>query len=136
MDQDGDTIDILVQKRKDKQAAKRFFKKLLKGEGCAPNRMVTDKLKSYAAAKREVMPDVPHCQDRYANNRCEQTHEHPWEQERQLRGFKSCGQAHRFLAVHARVQNTFRLGRHLTSAANYRLLRARAFSTWSQVTCA
>jgi len=135
VDQDGDTIDILVQKRKDTQAAKRFFKKLLKGEGCAPNRIVTDKLKSYAAAKREAMPDVVHCEDRYANNRCEASHEHTREQQRQMRGFKSSGSAQRFLAVHARVQNAFRLGRHLMSAANYRLLRTRAFATWREVTC-
>ena len=114
----------------------RFLKKLLKGEGCAPNRMITDKLKSYAAAKREVMPDVVHCEDRYANNRCEASHEHTREQERQMHGFKSPGSAQRFLAVHARVQNGFRLGRHLMSAANYRLLRARAFATWQEVTYA
>ena len=69
VDQDGDTIDILVQKRRNKRAAKRFFRKLLKGQCASPRRMVTDKLKSYSAAKREVMPSVPHCTDQYANNR-------------------------------------------------------------------
>jgi transposase-like protein len=69
VDQDGDVIDILVQKRKDKRAAKRFFKKLLKGEGALPNLMGTDKLPSYAAAKSEMIPSVVHCQDRYSNNR-------------------------------------------------------------------
>ena len=98
--------------------------------------MVTDKLKSYAAAKREVMSDVVHCEDRYANNRCEASHEHTREQERQMRGFKSPGSAQRFLAVHAQVQNAFRLGRHLTRATHYRLLRARAYSTWQEVACA
>jgi putative transposase len=71
VDQDGDVIDILVQKRKDKQAAMRLFKRLLKGEGFVPNRIVTDNLPSYAAAKRALIPDVRHCQDRYANNRAE-----------------------------------------------------------------
>ena len=135
IDQDGDVLDILVQKRKDKQAAKRFFKKLLKGEGCSPNRMVTDKLRSYAAAKREVMPSVVHCQDRYENNRAEVSHEHTREQERQMREFKSPGQAQRFLAVHGRVQNLFRVGRHLMRASHYRYFRAQAFLTWREVAC-
>lgn len=135
VDQDSDTIDILVQKRKDKQAAKRFFKKLLKDEGGSPNRLVTDKLGSYAAAKRELMPSMVHCQDRYANNRCEVSHEHTREQERQMRGFKSSGQAQRFLSVHGRVGNLFRVGRHLMRATHYRFARARAFLTWQEVTC-
>lgn len=136
VDQDGDVIDILVQKRNDKQAAKRFFRKQLKGEGGSPRRMVTDKLKSYAVAKRELMPSVVHCQDRYANNRAEVSHEPTREQERQMRGFKSPGQAQRFLSVYGRVLNLFRVARHLMCAAHYRVFRARAFCTWQAVTCA
>lgn len=136
VDQDGDTLDILVQKRKDKQAALRFFRKLLKGEGRSPNRLTTDKLPSYGAAKRELMPNVPHCTDRYQNNRAEVSHEKTRVRERQMRKFKSPGQAQRFLVVHDRVQNLFRLGRHLTSAKYFRLLRDRAFTQWHQVTCA
>ena len=136
VDQDDDVIDILVQKRKDKRAAKRFFKKLLKGEGASPNRIVTDKLLSYAAAKREMMPSVVHCQDRYSNNRAEVSHEPTREQERQMRRFKSPGQAQRFLSVHGRVQNLFRVGRHLMRAAHYRVFRGRAFDAWQQVTYA
>lgn len=133
VDQDGDVIDILEQKRKDKVAAKRFFKKLLKREGSSPNRVVTDKLPSYAAAKREVMPSVVHCQDHCANNRAEVSHESTREQERQMRGFKSSGQAQRFLSAHGPVENLFRLGRHLMRAARYRALRVRAFRTWREV---
>ncbi len=74
VDQDGDLIEILVQKRKDTQAAKRFFRKMLRSQTQAPIEITTDKLRSYAAAKRELMPSVPRCQDRYANNRVEVSH--------------------------------------------------------------
>ena len=134
VDQDGDVIDILVQKRKDTRAAKRFFTKLLKSQSQTPLEFTTDRLGSYRAAKRQVMPSVAHCQDRYANNRAEVSHQHTREQERQMRGFRSDGQAQRFLAVHGQFHNLFRQGRHLLRATNYRTLRSRAFSTWSAVT--
>jgi putative transposase len=136
VDQDGDVLDILVQKRKDKQAAARFFKKLMKGQGRSAREIVTDKLPSYGAARKVIMPTSMHCDDRYANNRAEVSHEHMRAQERQMRRFKSPGQAQRFLAVHSQVHNLFRVGRHLLRAANYRLLRNRSFETWQQVTCA
>ena len=136
VDQDGDTLDILIEKRKNKKAALRFFRKLLKGQGSAPIRIVTDKLPSYGAAKRELMPSVVHCQDRHANNRCEVSHEHTREQERQMRRFRSPGDAQRFLSVHGQVHNLFHVGRHLLRADNYRRLRTRAFVTWQEVTCA
>ena len=75
MDQDGDTINILVQKRRNELAAKRFFYKLLKGQRKAPRRMIKDKLKSYSAAHRQVMPSVPHSTEQYENNRAEVSHE-------------------------------------------------------------
>jgi len=100
VDQDDNVIDILVQKRKDKQAAKRFFRRMLKHQGRSPRLMVADKLKSYRAAKNEVMPSTMHCQDRYANNRAEASHRHTRQHERQMRRFKSPGQAQRFLSVH------------------------------------
>ena len=136
VDQDGDLIEILVQKRKDTQAAKRFFRKALGSQFQVPIEITTDKLRSYAAAKRELLSSVPHCQDRYANNRAEVSHEPTREQERQMRGFRSDGQAQRFLSVHGQCNNLFRLGRHLLAAPNYRMMRQAAFSTWSQVTCA
>jgi putative transposase len=135
VDQDGDVLDILVQKRKDKRAAERFFKKLMKGQGRSAREIVTDKLPSYGAARKAIMSTSMHCCDRYANNRAEVSHEHTRAQERQMRRFKSSGQAQRFLAVHSQVHNLFRVGRHLLRAANYRLLRNRSFKTWQQVTC-
>jgi putative transposase len=135
VDQDGDEIDILVQKRKDKKAAIRFFKKLLKGQQVAPIKIVTDKLKSYSAAKRELMPSVDHSTEQYENNGCELSHQPSRQQERQMRRFKSQGQAQRFLSCHGVVNNMFRLGRHLISANNYRFFRERAFSEWSQASC-
>jgi putative transposase len=136
VDQDGDVLDILVQAHKDKKAAERFFKKLMKGQGRSAREIVTDKLPSYGAARKAVMPTSMHCHERYANNRAEVSHEHTRAQERQMRRFKSPGQAQRFLAVHSQVHNLFRVGRHLHRAANYRLLRNRSFETWQQVTCA
>ncbi|TNF91449.1 MAG: IS6 family transposase [Gammaproteobacteria bacterium] len=135
VDQDGDVLDILLQSRKDKRAAKRFFRKLLKGQERIPIELTTDKLRSYGAAKREMMPSVFHCQDKYANNRAEVSHEHTREPQRQMRGFASSGQAQRFLSVHGQVHNLFRVGRHLLRAVNYRVLRGRAFATWQEVTC-
>ena len=136
VDQDGDVLDILVQKRKNKQAALRFFRKLMKGQGRSARLIVTDKLPSYGAARKVIMPTSMHCHERYANNRAEVSHEHTRAQERQMRRFKSPGQAQRFLAVHSQVHNLFRVDRHLLRAANYRLLRSRSFETWQQVTCA
>jgi putative transposase len=136
VDQDGDTIDILVQKRRNKAAAKRFFRKLLKSQHRPPWRMITDKLKSYSAAHREVMPSVAHSTEQYENNRAEVSHEPTRQRERQMRRFKSMGQAQRFLTVHGAVGNLFRLGRHLIRATHYREYRAKALSEWQRVTYA
>ncbi len=136
VDQDGDVIDILVQPRRDRHAAERFFRRLLKGQGREPRRLVTDKLRSYAAAHRAIMSSVTHDTSQYANNRAEVSHEPTRQQERQMRGFKSSAQAQRFLSVHGITQNLFRVGRHLLRAANYRMLRTRAFVVWNAVTCA
>ena len=136
VDQDGDVIDILVQPRRDRRAAERFFRKLLKGQGREPRRLVTDKLRSYAAAQRTVMPSVIHDTGRYENNRAEVSHQPTRQRERQMRKFKSTAQAQRFLSVHGLTQNLFRVGRHLLRAANYRMLRAGAFVAWNAVTCA
>ena len=136
VDQDGDVLDILVQNRKNKQAALRFFKKLMKGQGRSARLIVSDKLPSYGAARKDLIPTSMHCDDRYANNRAEVSHEHTRAQERQMRRFKSPGQAQRFLAVQSQVHNLFRIGRHLLRAVNYRMLRSRSFETWQQVACA
>jgi len=136
VDQGGDVIDILLQPRRDRRAAERFFRKLLKSQGCVPRRMVTDKLRSYAAARRTIMPSVAHDTNQYANNRAEVSHEPTRQRERGMRRFKSIAQAQRFLSVHGIIQNLFRVGRHLLREANYRTLRTRAFVVWNAVTCA
>ena len=136
VDQDGDVIDILVQSRRNQHAAKRFFRKLLRGLGSEPRRLVTDKLRSYSAARRNTMPSVIHDTSQYANNRAEVSHQPSRHRERQMRRFKSAGQAQRFLSVHGVILNLFRVGRHLVSSANHRLLRERSFRAWQQVTCA
>jgi putative transposase len=136
VDQDGDVIDILVQRRRDRCAAQRFFRKLLKGQGAVPRKMVTDKLRSYSAARRIVMPSVIHSTEQYENNRAEVSHQPTRQRERNMRRFKSPGQPQRFLTIHAGVQNLFRVGRHLIRASHNRLFRARAFVEWQQVTCA
>ncbi len=134
VDQDGDVIDILVQRYRNARAAKRFFRKLLKGQGSLPWRLVTDRLRSYSAAHRSTMPSVAHDTARYANNRAEASHQPTRQRERQMRGFKSAGQAQRFLSVHGVIQNYFRIGRHHLRAENYRRLRARSLKDWSAAT--
>jgi len=136
VDQDGEVLDILVQERRDKHAAKRFFRKLLKGLQYIPHKLVTDKLGSYGAARREMLSSVAHCQGARQNNRAEVSHPPTRQQERQMRRFKSPRQAQRFLSVHGPINNLFRLSRHLMKAAHYRMFRARAFTTWRSVTCA
>jgi putative transposase len=132
VDQDGDVVDVYLQKRRDGAAAMRFFKRILKRHRADPRKIVTDKLRSYDVARREIMPDTIHDKSQYANNRAEQSHQPTRVRERGMRKFKSVNQAQRFLGVHSAVYNLFNLGRHLVSAKFYRLLRLRAFATWDQ----
>ena len=135
-DEDGDVIDILVQPRRNRRAAIRFFRKLLKTQGAIPRCLITDKLPSYQAACRTLIPSVLHCTAPYANNRVEVSHQPTRHRERQMRGFKSTAHLQRFASVHGVVQNLFRVGRHLLRAAHHRALRTRAFVEWNVVTCA
>jgi putative transposase len=105
----------------------------LRSHGGEPRKIVTDKLRSYGVAHRELMPDVTHDNSQYANNRAEQSHEPTRVRERVMRKFKSTGQAQRFLGVHAAVSNLFNLGRHLVRAQHYRDLRVSAFEDWGSV---
>ena len=136
VDEDGDVLEILVQSRRNRRAAVRFFRKLLKSQGCVPRRLITDKLRSYPAARRIVMPSVVHDTDRYANNRAEVSHQPTRQRERQMRRFTSAAHLQRFASVHGVVLNLFRVGRHLLRAVHHRLLRARAFVEWDVATCA
>jgi putative transposase len=135
VDQNGVVLDILVQKHRDTNSAKRFFRKLLSGGTEAPRVIVTDKLKSYAAAKRDILPKVEHRQSRYLNNRIEVSHQPTRRRERQMQRFKSIRQAQRFLSAHSRMHNHFQLCRHLSPAANYRSFRDAAFRVWWDVAC-
>ena len=130
VDQDGEIVDVFLQKRRDGVAAKRFFKRLLKKHRDEPRKIVTDKLRSYRVAHRELTPDTIHDTSQYANNRAELSHQPTRVRERGMRRFKSITQAQRFLGVHSAVYNLFNLGRHLISASHYRLNRLRAFASW------
>lgn len=134
VDQNGVVLDILVQKRRDTGAAKRFFRKLLSGGTEAPRVIVTDKLKSYAAAKREILPKTEHRQSRYLNNRAEVSHQPTRRRERQMQRFKSMRQAQRFLSTHSRIHSHFQLRRHLVPTIEYRFFRAEAFGVWEHIT--
>ena len=135
-DEDGDVIDILVQPRRNRRAAIRFFRKLLNTQGAIPRCLITDTLPSYQAACRTLIPSVLHGTAPYANNRVEVSHQPTRHRERQMRGFKSIAHLQRFASVHGVVQNLFRVGRHLLRAAHHRALRTRAFAEWNVVTCA
>jgi putative transposase len=132
VDQDGEVVDVYLQARRDGAAAKRFFKRLLRSHQGEPRKIVTDKLRSYGVALREIVPEAIHVTDQYANNRVEQSHEPTRVRERGMRGFKSIRQTQRFVTAHAAVHNLFNLGRHLVSAEHYRNLRTSAFTEWSR----
>jgi putative transposase len=130
VDQDGKIIDVFLQLRRDGAATKRFFKRLIKSNRGEPRRIVTDKLRSYGVACRELMPDVIHDTSQYSNNRAGLSHQPTRVRERGVRRFKSPRQAQRFLSIHATVYNLFNLGRHLVSAIHHRLLRQGAMLSW------
>jgi putative transposase len=134
VDQDGMVLDVLVQSRRDQRAAKRLLRKLLKRQGRAPRVLVTDKLASYPAAKRELMPGVEHRRHKGLNNRAENSHQPTRRRERQMKRFKSAGQAQRFLSAHDQINNLFHLRRDHVTATEYRAARAQAFAIWAEVT--
>jgi len=135
VDQHGVVLDILVQGRRNATAARRFFKRLLAGLRYKPRRIVTDGLRSYGVAQREVLPDVRHRTSRYLNNRAENSHRPTRRRERQMQRFKSPEQAQRFLSSHAMIYGHFRPRRHLMTADQYRRAHTEAFRVWRQETC-
>src|SRR5215208_3275204 len=134
VDQHGAVLDILVQSRRNAKAAKRLLRKLLKKQGVTPRVMITDKLASYGAAKREIMPGVEHRQYKGLNNRAENSHQPTRRRERIMKRFKSPRRAQRFLSAHDGINNLFHLRRHRLPAARYRAARTQAFQTWAEVT--
>ncbi len=134
VDQTGMVLDILLQSRRDTRAAKRLLCKLMKRQCRAPRVMITDKLASYAAATREVMPGVEHRTHKGLNTRAETSHQPTRRRERQMRRFKSPGQAQRFLSAHDGINTLLLLRRHQVPAAQYRAARTQAFQVWAEVT--
>jgi putative transposase len=127
-------LDILVQSRRNKKAAKKFFRKLLQGCQYVPRVIITDKLKSYGAAKRELLPSVEHRQHRYLNNRAENSHQPTRQRERRMQGFKSPSHAQHFLSAYGPIAQHFRLRRHLLRASEYRQEMGKRFHTWQEIT--
>jgi putative transposase len=134
VDQDGHVLDILVQRRRDRMAAKTFFRKLLKGLTYVPRVIITDQLRSYGAAIREMLPGVAHRQHRYLNNRAENSHQPTRQRERRMQGFQSPGHAQRFLAAYGPIAQHFRPRRHLLPAKVYHQEMTQRFQTWQEIT--
>jgi putative transposase len=133
VDQTGKVLDVLVQSRRDKQAAKRLLRKLLKRQRCVPRVVITDNLAGYGAAKKEVMPSVEHRQHKGLNNRAKNSHQPTRRRERQMKRFKSPGQAQRFLSAHDGINNLVHFRRDHVPAAQHRAARVRAFKTWAEL---
>ena len=134
VDQHGNVLDVLVQSRRNAKAAKRFFRKLLKGLRYVPRLLVTDKLASYGVAARELMPLVTHRQSKYLNNRAENSHQPTRQRERAMKRFKSVRHAQRFLSAFSGISAHFRPRRHLLSATGWRTEMADRFAVWHEVT--
>jgi putative transposase len=131
VDDEGEVLDMLVQRRRDSRAAMRLMRKLLKKQGFAPKLLVTDKLRSYASAFRRLKLTCPHEQGLRKNNRAENSHQVVRRRERKLQRFKSARSAQVFLSMHAVVHNTFNCQRHLVSRSTLRIFRAEAAAQWS-----
>ncbi len=134
VDADGNVLDILVQSRRDKTAARRFFRRLLKKTRTVPRVIVTDKLRSYGTAHREVMPSVEHRSHKGLNNRAENSHQPTRQRERAMKGFRSTGGAQRFLTEFSGISPHFRPRRHLMTATEYRTEMTIRFTIWEQIT--
>ena len=130
VDAEGEVLDVLVQAKRDKHAALKLMRKLLRKYGFVPDRLITDDLRSYGAAARDLGISHRHERGRWRNNRAENSHQPTRRRERKMQGFKSLGSAQRFLSTHAAVYNTFNVQRHLTSASTHRSFRAAAMDTW------
>jgi putative transposase len=133
---DAEVLDVLVQSKRDKHAALKLMRKLLKKYAFVPERLVTDDLRSYGAAARDLGIEHLHERGRWKNNRAENSHQPTRRRERKMQRFKSSRSAQKFLSTHAAVFNTFNVQRHLTSAKTHRTLRTAAMSTWREVVAA
>src|SRR3979411_2700490 len=136
VDAEGEVLDVLVQAKRNKRAALKLMRKLLKKYGFVPDKLVTDDLKSYAAAIRDLRISNRHETGSWHNNRAENSYQPTRRRERKMQGFKSPGSAQRFLSTHAAAYNTFNVQRHLTSARTHRAFRASAMQAWREVVAA
>jgi putative transposase len=134
VDQEGHVLDMRMQSRRNKKAAKKFFRKLLQGLHYVPRVIITDKLQSYGAAKREMLPGVEHRQHRYLNNRAEHSHQPTRQREHRMQGCKSAGHAQRFLSAYGPIAQHFRPRRHLLSASEYRQEMRNRCERWAEMT--
>jgi len=136
VDQDGFVLDVLVQKRRNTKAAKRFMRKLLSGQGSSPRVMVTDKLGSYGAAKRELGLDAcDHRQHKGLNNRAENSHQPTRRRERIMKRFKSARHVQKFTSIHDPIYNLHYFPRNQLNAADHRELRHAATNMWRESAC-
>ena len=133
VDSEGNVLDVLLQRHRDTKAAKRFFRKLLKKQGLVPRVIVSDKLKSYAAAKKQVLKNVEHRQHKGLNNRAENSHQPTRMRERRMRRFKSPGQAQRFLSAFGPIRDHFHPKQHQLTAQRYREQLRQRFKDWREV---
>lgn len=133
VDQDGFVLDVLVQSRRNTKAAKRLMRKLMKAQGHSPRVLITDKLRSYGAAKREIMPGVEHRSHKGLNNRAENSHQPVRRRERIMKGFKSAQQLQRFVSIHDPIANLFHIPRHDIPSDHFRELRATAMQEWHKI---
>jgi putative transposase len=132
VDAEGEVLDVLVQSKRNKHAALKLMRKLLKKYGFVPNRLITDDLRSYGAAVHDLGIESRHERGRWKNNRAENSHQPTRRRECKMQRFKSPGSAQKFLSTHAAVHNTFNVQRHLASAQTHRMFRAAAINTWRE----
>jgi len=135
VDSEGNVLDVLLQRHRDTKAAKRFLRKLLKKQGFVPRVIVTDKLQSYEAAKKQVLKNVEHRQHKGLNNRAENSHQPTRVRERRMRKFKSPGQAQRFLSAFGPIRDHLHPQQHLLTAPRYREQLRQRFEDWQEVAC-
>ena len=134
VDQDGNVVDVLVQSRRNAVAAKKFFRRLLKGLQYVPRVLVTDKLGSYQVAHRELLCSAEHRRSRYLNNRAENSHPPTRQRGRAMKRFASPRQAQRFVSAFRPITPHFRLRRHLLSASEWRREMTDRFAVWNEIT--
>jgi putative transposase len=133
VDQDGFVLDVLVQSRRNAEAAWRLMRKLLKAQSHAPRIIITDKLRSYDAAKAKIMPGVEYRSHKGLNNRAENSHQPTRRRERTMKRFKSRRHLQRFVSIHDPIANLFHIPRHDIPSNHHRELRAAAMQMWNEI---